>query len=131
MHPLRFPIALIGLAFVLATMLTSAQEPTRAAQRTMKGIELYSWPDSSTHQWNFVLLPGTNRNKTTAEIKASRNILKTLEELKARLATLAVGECIFWNPRVDSQQFSLPPQEQVQQITIYCETRKLNLSILK
>jgi len=126
----RFSIALIGLAFVLVSLSTPAQEPTRAAKREMKGIKLYSWPDNSTHQWNFVLMPGTNRNKTTAEIKASRNTLKTLEELKTRLATLAVGEYVFWDLRVDSQQFSLPPQEQVQQITAYCEARKLKLSIL-
>jgi hypothetical protein len=37
----------------------------------MKGYELYSWVENDL--WQFVLMPGTNRNKTLAEVVAVEN----------------------------------------------------------
>lgn len=64
----------------------------RAEQLEFKGIELYSW-QAETGQWVYSILPGTNRNKTIAEVKAYP---LSLDEVKAAISKLAIGESIFW-----------------------------------
>jgi hypothetical protein len=86
---------------------------------SMKGWELYSWPEmacSASLQVHsapnadsvcFALLPGTNRRKTVAEIK--KTPLK-LADIKHKLASLKRGEEVFWTlgDVTTSNQFDLP-----------------------
>ncbi len=99
----------------------SAQSPAstatatfeRAADPEFKGIELYSW-QAETGEWAYSILPGTNRNKTIAEVKAHP---LNLEEVKVAISKMAIGESIFWLNRTDEgssgQGFDLayPPYE--------------------
>lgn len=64
----------------------------RAEQLEFKGIELYSW-QAETGEWVYSILPGTNRNKTIAEVKAHP---LSLDDIKAVISTMAIGESIFW-----------------------------------
>jgi hypothetical protein len=98
---------------VLALAIGSAQADS------MKGWEIYSWPDvacSATPQVHsainpdsvcFALLPGTNRLKTAPEIK--KTPLK-LADIKQKLASLKRGEEVFWTVGdvTTSNQFDEP-----------------------
>lgn len=83
--------------------------------KSMKGWELYSWFDMSCsakpHLHSapnrdsvcFALLPGTNRLKTTDEI---RRAAIPLAELEKKIATLAKGDEVFW--QAPDEPFDLP-----------------------
>ena len=69
--------------------------PKRAEKPVTKGYELYSWREPEQLVLVFVLLPGTNRNKTLQEIAAAPKI-RGVSALKAELDLLAPGENVFW-----------------------------------
>lgn len=92
-------IALLLIACQLAPLdSTASPAPTaaatfeRAEQLEFKGIELYSW-QAETGEWVYSILPGTNRNKTIAEVKVQP---LSFDEVKAAISKLAIGETIFW-----------------------------------
>ena len=72
-----------------------------------KGVELYSWKGKGG-DWLFVLLDGTNRVKTKAEINRAKNQIKGAKALGKALARLAVGEDVFWTHRIEG--FEFPPE---------------------
>jgi hypothetical protein len=108
--------------FVLLTILliaTSACSPPneQVADRgrpAFKGVELYSWMDQPTQEWRFVLLPGTNRSKAAQEILTAPDIVRSVNELKARVSELPSGESVFWVE--PGQSFSVPAQSVVNDI---------------
>ena len=89
-----------------------AAEAPRVDRPMFKGIELYSWVDPSTQYWRFALLPGTNRNKSVAEILSTRDAAHSVAELEARISRFAPSENVFWL-LPETGGFSLPPQEVV------------------
>ena len=129
MKPFRLITILIALSFSRTLIANGAQESPRSPKREMKGMELYSWRDQTTQQWRFSLLSGTNRNKTADEIIEPKGEIKTVEELKTRLGTLAVGEYVSWVSRVDPKVLSLPPEDIVHQITAFCESKQIKVTI--
>ena len=91
---------------------------------SMKGYELYSWPEDS--QWHFTLITGTNRNKTLEEIISNANIISEdgwvqihvvgVEAIETVLNRLPQNEYIFWLARLREEQtpqggvnITLPP----------------------
>lgn len=79
----------------------------KPAEKSFKGMELYSW--KGPHGvWSFALLPGTNRLKTEDEVKKPENRIRGLALLKERLASLAKGEEVFWN--APAAGFELPDE---------------------
>ena len=48
--------------------------PTSPLPPSLKGYELYSWPEGS--DWYFTLITGTNRTKTLAEITSQDSIIE-------------------------------------------------------
>jgi hypothetical protein len=79
---------------------------------SMKGYELYSWPEDS--QWHFTLITGTNRNKTLEEIISNVNIISEdgwvhihvvgVDAIKTVLSRLPQNEEILWLARLRSEQ---------------------------
>jgi hypothetical protein len=79
---------------------------------SMKGYELYSWPEYS--QWYFTLITGTNRNKTLEEIISNANIISEdgwvhihvvgVDAIKTVLSRLPQNEEILWLARLRSEQ---------------------------
>jgi hypothetical protein len=53
----------------------------REEKPRFKGVELYSWKDKAG-DWRFALLDGTNRLKTEDKVKAVKDQLKSVAELK-------------------------------------------------
>jgi hypothetical protein len=78
----------------------------REEKPRFKGVELYSWNDGGGG-WVYVLLDGTNRNKTEGEVKGAKNRIKGDDDLKKAIACLAVGEHVFWGHRFNG--FVFPP----------------------
>lgn len=104
---------LLALLLVPLTILSGcAVEAPRAARPMFKGVELYSWVDPATRNWRFALVPGTNRNKTAAEILSARDAVHSVAELKARISRFAPSESVFWRVPAGGG-FSLPPKDVV------------------
>ncbi|NOT94276.1 hypothetical protein [Ferruginibacter sp.] len=66
----------------------------------MKGWELYSWPqkEQGCNDWNYAILPGTNRLKSYNEVTSDTVLLKVIgnEQLKLLLNKFPKNENIFW-----------------------------------
>ncbi len=79
---------------------------------SMKGYELYSWPEDS--QWHFTLITGTNRNKTLEEIISNTNIITEdgwvhihvvgVDAIKTVLSRVPQNEFILWLAGMRSEQ---------------------------
>ncbi|MFH1015683.1 MAG: hypothetical protein V1771_01620 [Chloroflexota bacterium] len=79
---------------------------------SMKGYELYSWPEDS--QWHFTLITGTNRNKTLEEVISSASIVSEdgwvqihvvgVDAIRTVLSRLPQNEFILWLARLRSEQ---------------------------
>ncbi|MGB8647055.1 MAG: hypothetical protein WCF84_17595 [Anaerolineae bacterium] len=126
-----FILVLAGLVLILPGC--AAPSPTPLAQPTLaptlqhgfKGWELYSW--QANNEWRFVLLPGTNRLKTTSEIQGAANVVIGVEGIKAELSRLPRGEEIFWGMPTSAD--ALPPAEIVDQIQQFCAGAGLKLTV--
>ncbi|MBN1259719.1 MAG: hypothetical protein JXB35_03475 [Anaerolineae bacterium] len=114
----------LALAALILCGCTEPAAPLRGAQQSMKGWELYSWQEAGT--WQFTLVPGTNRLKTWDEI--TQEGVAGVVTLKARLATLAEGEQVFWGTELAGG--ALPPEAIVDQVREYCKTLGLSLVLL-
>jgi hypothetical protein len=93
-----------------------------------KGVELYSWAEAPDEPWKFVLLPGTNRRKTAAEVLASPEVLQSWAELEARLSRLAPGEEVFWLV-MDADGFALPAADQREAIIRHAAFRGIRIHV--
>lgn len=100
---------------LVVTLTSCASAPTRPARPMFKGVELYSWRDAPGNAWRFVLLPGTNRRKTAAEVLGAPQVLRSWDELKARLSLLAPSEEVFWL-LLDGDRSGMPPRADVDAI---------------
>jgi hypothetical protein len=79
---------------------------------SMKGYELYSWPEDS--QWHFTLITGTNRNKTLEEIVSNVDIISEdgwvhihvvgVDAIETVLSRLPQNEYIFGLARLREEQ---------------------------
>ncbi len=97
----------------------------RLEKPLFKGVELYSWRDNQV--WKFSLLVGTNRNKTEPEIMAKSVAVTGLEPLKARLATLAIGEYVSWsNP--NRKPFASPSADVIADLVRFCKSKQITLN---
>ncbi len=107
----------------------------------MKGWELYSWPGSGSEcdDWNYVLLPGTNRVKTVNEVTSDQVQLRVVgkEQLKSLLSKLQKDEYISWVSESwltrlwgQSYQLRLPPFSTQNEIKQHAVNLGLNFSIV-
>ncbi len=126
---------LIGLLILgpplLAKISSLSQPQAQSNQLAFKGMELYSWQNSAG-EWQYILLPGTNRGKTFEEIQVSP---LDLDGIKTALAALPEGESVFWTNNVfdtaSNQTISLPFPSQaiVNEIKDLAGLHNINLSL--
>lgn len=116
-------LATVIAMFTLAIPNSGAAQEKRATTRAFKGMELYSWKDKAG-DWNFVLLEGTNRIKTEAEIKGAAGRITTAEKLLPALGRLAIGENVVW---VAIKGCEYPPKEIRQKIEKGARSAKIDL----
>ena len=114
-HQSLYVFAAILILFCLSAC--QPEPPDRAAETAFKGMEIYSWKAESG-EWQYALLPGTNRIKTIAEVVEYPLDQQALE---AALFELAAGETVFWSTRVTGEDASItlahPPQGIIDEIT--------------
>ena len=123
------------IVFLLATVIgpwASGDSMTQSAFQVEASYELYGW-QTDNQDWSFALLPMTNRNKLLQEVQNPKTELTDLKSLKAKLAQLAAGTYICWNPLPKTVQ-SAPPQKLpkalVDDIRQYAKEHQLDIRIL-
>lgn len=114
---------------------------TLIVNHSMKGWELYSWPEGNN--WYFSVLAGTNRTKTYEEVISNNPsdlhliTVCSIDSLKMVLAKFSENEYIAWIGdgwlqrcwSANHGNLQLPPQISINEITQYCNQRKLNLQV--
>jgi hypothetical protein len=128
-------------SFRQAGKLISPPEPP--LPQSGKGYELYSWLQND--QWNYTLITGTNRDKTTQEIVTAGYTVNTdgwvnihvagLNSIEQVISLLPAGEFVIWlsGPRSDDPQyavnFALPPADDVAALKTYADQHSLDLNV--
>ena len=121
---------------------TQIQEPTNQLDldkltftHSMKGWELYSWPDGN--DWNYSFLIGTDRLKSYDEVTTNEIIVTGKDSLKMVLDKFPEGEIITWIGRGwlercwggNFNNLSLPPKDIIDEIKQYCININLILQV--
>jgi hypothetical protein len=108
---------------------------TLALEHTLKGWELYSWPNGD--DYNYSLLIGTNRLKNYEEVISNEITVYGIDSLKLLLAKLPEDEYIFWIGKSwlssiwkeNYKNLGLPDEKTVNEVKSFCIQRKLQLVI--
>jgi len=114
---------------------------TLTVTHSMKGWELYSWP--AGNDWHYSIMVGTNRTKTYAEVTSTEtssvHLISVIgiDTLKIVLAKFPEDEYITWigtgwlqsSWSGDYGNLQLPPKNIIDQVTLYCNQKKLNLQV--
>jgi hypothetical protein len=116
-------------AFPVATI----KLDTLSFSTSMKGWELYSWPNGD--DWNYSILPGTNRVKSYEEVTTNRILVLGIDSLKMILDKLPENENIFWIGEewlercwgTDYGDLALPDFITILEIEAYCIQNNLHL----
>ncbi len=104
-------------------------------EHSMKGWELYSWPNGNT--WNFALLPGTNRLKSYDEVINSPFRVTGIEMLETMLMKLPDEENIIWIEEswlesiwIESfYDLQLPDMVTVLKVKEFCNSSEIDLVV--
>lgn len=102
---------------------------------SMKGWELYSWPNGN--DWNYSILVGTNRTKSYSEVTKNKIIVFGIDSLKMLLDKFPENEYMFWVGKEwlktcwdsDCGDLTLPDNKTINEIKEYCADKKLLLGI--
>lgn len=135
----------LSILFVLVLVILSCEnESDPTANQTplpssMKGYELYSWKTQG--KWNYTLITGTNRAKTSDEIISTDNVETTdwvkisvysLTSVKQLLSRLPANENVSWisaPSRISG--FPLPDAYTVAKVELHCNSQDLILQIIR
>jgi hypothetical protein len=112
-----------------------------ASQQSSEGhheavyYELYSWQNTASSAWNFSVFYNTNRNKTVKEVFDEKAVLSGVDQLKLKIADMPEGSHIVWFDQLTingakargSEKLRYPPQELVQEIRRYAQTRNIQV----
>jgi hypothetical protein len=107
---------------------------------SMKGWELYSWPSTiqGCHDWNYVILSGTNRIKLYTEVISDNVLFRVVgnEQLKLLLNKFPANENINWMSENwlntiwgSNENLKLPPTTITKEIKQHCLQIGLRLTI--
>jgi hypothetical protein len=100
----KYVLCLVAAFSIVAAIPgVGSADTKREAKPRFKGVELYSWKDRG--DWVFVLLDGTNREKSAEEVKAAKDKIKGVDALKKAIVLLAEGEQVSWSHRVEGFEF--------------------------
>lgn len=123
---MKLSLIAVAVAMMLFPGMSRADDKREAKPR-FKGVELYGWK-TSDGEWLYVLLDGTNRQKSEKEVKEQKNRLKGSGELKKALALLAEGESVIWGSH-RLKGFELPPEAVRKEIAKTARGAKVDLII--
>jgi hypothetical protein len=115
---------------------TSSKFDTLTFFHSMKGWELYTWPEGD--DWKYSILNGTNRLKTYQEVTTNQITVMGIDSLKMLIDKFPVKEEIFWISDYwlkniwgsNYGNLSLPDTNTVNEVKKYCSSKGLALTIL-
>lgn len=98
-------------------------------------FELYSWPDAKAGVWDFSVFYNTNRQKSVREVFAKESVLKGVDSLKSKIATMPKRAHVVWFSELTlsgvnvrgSEKLQRPPDEIVRQITEYAQEHSVTV----
>ena len=126
MRTKRITALFLASALLLSLTGSAFADDKREEKPRFKGVELYSWKGDE-NKWVFVMLDGTNRLKSTDEVKKSKNQIKGVASLKTAFGKLAKNEQVFWNHMVEG--FEFPPKAIKEEIATAAKTAEIKISI--
>jgi hypothetical protein len=102
---------------------------------SMKGWELYSWTNGN--DFNYSLLPGTNRLKSYNEIIGNKlivfgkdSLIMLLDKLPANENIFLIGKnCLLWIQGENNYNFSLPGKNTINDIKAFCNQKGLTIDV--
>ena len=112
---------------------------------SMKGYELYSWHGEGEDDWVYILVTGTNRSKSYAELAMFESVVteddwvvitaKGANALKSALNLLLEGETVLWRDAGQLEgtpviEVAFPGRNVVREIERYCQRRGIDLVIV-
>jgi hypothetical protein len=118
--------SILVLSLVSALLITPGHAQDRPREKAFKGMELYSWTNSSG-EWVYALMPGTNREKTAAEIQNVKYVIPNISALEKRFSRLAVGEQVYWYAGFND--FPYPDKEIVNGVTLSAKKAQIELHL--
>ena len=107
---------------------------------SMKGYELYSWPEGN--QWKYSLLVGTNATKSLTEVKSNAKaiiIVTGTDQIKQVLNKFPHGEQVSligqgWLQKAwagkEIGDLQLPPQPIIDELNLHSVQKLLSFSVL-
>ncbi len=101
----------------------------RVVKPAYKGMELYSW-QADTGEWVYAIQNGTNRIKSTYEIKLNP---MDFDEVKIEMSKMAIGEMVFWlndSKHTSAGQeifLAMPPGEIIEMLKLHAREVQINL----
>ena len=101
---------------------TSEDTTDKISHSSMKGFDLYAWKKDGGML--FTLLPGTNRNKTTAEIYDLENAVEDMSAIELKINEIDSGEYIYLTA-IDMDTNDLKP------LITYMKSKNLNVAIIR
>jgi hypothetical protein len=118
----------LATALVLAPLLVGCGETPEPLKTSMKGWELYGRPENG--EWRFSLLAGTNRTKTSDEVRATATRLEGVDALRSALEDIAPGQWVtWWSPSWVDGAVALPPSEIVEEVRRISAAQGLELQM--
>lgn len=110
----------------------STKLDTISFSHSMKGWELYSYPNGS--DWNYSILMGTNRAKTYQEVITNKIAVVGKDSLKMLLNKFPAKEEIFWIGKRSGDgwdNLSFPNIGTINEIKDYCQQKELVLNVFE
>jgi hypothetical protein len=129
---------ILRIAILVSLMVPVCVSQNRDKKTLPLAFELYSWQDTKGN-WNFCVLPNTNRLKTVPEVFNKNTALRTIDQLRRKLANLPEGASVFWFDRIGAatgpnakagKDLAYPPPSIVETVRKYAEAHKLRLEML-
>jgi hypothetical protein len=130
-------IVLLAISCMAIASCASAQLSATVAQPP-KTYELYSWRESNG-SWTFSVVPSpSGANISAAQVRKRKFLLKTLNDLNLKIASLPGGTKILWLDRIagsgehakGNKNLSFPPMELTEKIQHYARSVDVQVDLL-
>lgn len=124
---------ILFMTYCLSILASAAQVSEKTGVNDLT-YELYSWqgPDGD---WNFRILPTTDRQKTVAEVFSHKSAIHGIDQLKRRVSELPISSDIVWFDRLTlsgvkvkgSERLKYPPKKVVDEVRNSAKTRNIRI----
>ena len=107
-------------------------------QAPVKGYLLFTWKEKG--QWHYSLLPGTNRERTYAEITSPARVNIGTSSFQSALRRLPKGTEVLWQSdappgikrpgSVETISFKHPSRKRIERIRKFCDELGIKLALV-